>query len=530
MSGSSTTDEASASSSLCQVCKKSEFKYTCPACSVKTCSLACVNAHKANSKCTGKRALVEHVAINEFDEKVLRRDISLLEDASCKAHTAQTHSLETRNDSVVRKGGGGRQVVIRLIEILGRSSGTLRDIRKLRDFLSKRSPLTTLHLVPDLFQLAKRNSSCLKYPGGKPKSKKGEQQQQQQPEKTEEPNADAGKADPEATKGESTLAPQEPRQEPVVHWKLEWRFQPAKEGGEEVVLNEVCSEDAKSGDLIEALVGNRWRRDLADSIPDYIAAGTEKVSVFMKVLMSHKPHTYHDESPYNNTEQDLSRCNKFWLLDASKSIKENLYYRVVVEHPVFIVTLDASKFPVMVEEPQPIKEVEEPAAEPVDEPAAVEGPTFPVDLPPPAPSKGGWPHHSGKGRSSGKGQWSGHPGGSKGWQDYSGDGSGWWSAGKGGKGADNWAWGPQYSQPQSNWQGGNRGRREMTTCSIQVARGTLSGMAQRGIAPRAKAATGVKGKVAVTTITEVKEETGDTDDQRFPPPERLSLKRLFLHI
>lgn len=27
--------------------------------------------------------------------------------------------------------------------------------------------------------------------------------------------------------------------------------------------------------------------------------------------MSHKPHTYHDESPYNNTEQDLSRCNKY---------------------------------------------------------------------------------------------------------------------------------------------------------------------------------------------------------------------------
>lgn len=30
-----------------------------------------------------------------------------------------------------------------------------------------------------------------------------------------------------------------PAQEPVVQWKIEWRFQAAKEGTDEVVLNEV---------------------------------------------------------------------------------------------------------------------------------------------------------------------------------------------------------------------------------------------------------------------------------------------------
>lgn len=31
---------------LCEVCKKNPFKYRCPACNMKTCSLACVNGHK----------------------------------------------------------------------------------------------------------------------------------------------------------------------------------------------------------------------------------------------------------------------------------------------------------------------------------------------------------------------------------------------------------------------------------------------------------------------------------------------------
>ncbi|KAF4754165.1 hypothetical protein FOZ62_025539, partial [Perkinsus olseni] len=465
----SSPGETSASSaSLCQVCKKNDFKYTCPACSMRTCSLECVNAHKATTKCTGKRALVEHVAINEFDEKVLRRDISLLEDASCKAHTAQTHALETRNDSVNRNTRSKQRHAARYA---------------LRDLLSKRSPWTTVHLVPDLFQLAKRNSSCLKYPGGKPKSKHHQHQQQQQGEaaKPDEPNpeasakegseqvlptAPAGTSQPDKsaeTPGDSAkAAPDEapPPQDPVVQWKIEWRFQPVKEGADEVVLNEVSSEEAKLGDMIEALVSNKWRRDLSTTIPDYITAGPEKASVFMKVLMSHRPHTYHDESPYNNTEQDLSRCNKFWPMDPTKSIKENLHFRVVVEHPVFIVTLEPAKYPVMVEEAQPIVEVAEDAP-PAPEPSVQEA-GLADDLPPPAPTpgKGSWHQHSrkggkgGKGHSGpGKGQWTGQYTGSGEWRDYSGD-NGWWNAGKGGgKGSDSWSWGPQYPPSQNEWQG-----------------------------------------------------------------------------
>ncbi|EER18252.1 conserved hypothetical protein, partial [Perkinsus marinus ATCC 50983] len=52
MGGTEKSDASSAS--LCQVCKNNDFKYTCPACSMRTCSLECVNAHKAKTNCTGK--------------------------------------------------------------------------------------------------------------------------------------------------------------------------------------------------------------------------------------------------------------------------------------------------------------------------------------------------------------------------------------------------------------------------------------------------------------------------------------------
>ncbi|CCF58294.1 hypothetical protein KAFR_0E01400 [Kazachstania africana CBS 2517] len=38
---------------LCEVCQKESFKYKCPKCLKKTCSLKCSKLHKSNDKCTG---------------------------------------------------------------------------------------------------------------------------------------------------------------------------------------------------------------------------------------------------------------------------------------------------------------------------------------------------------------------------------------------------------------------------------------------------------------------------------------------
>ena len=38
----------------CEVCNKSQFKYKCPGCTTKTCSLNCSKQHKIDFKCDGK--------------------------------------------------------------------------------------------------------------------------------------------------------------------------------------------------------------------------------------------------------------------------------------------------------------------------------------------------------------------------------------------------------------------------------------------------------------------------------------------
>eukprot|EP00930_Biecheleria_cincta_P091180 TRINITY_DN8067_c0_g1_i1.p1 TRINITY_DN8067_c0_g1~~TRINITY_DN8067_c0_g1_i1.p1 ORF type:complete len:233 (-),score=17.60 TRINITY_DN8067_c0_g1_i1:308-1006(-) len=65
----------------CQACTVAESRYRCPACSFRSCSLACVKAHKASSGCTGKRARTELVTpLNSFTDQVVLRDFGLLED------------------------------------------------------------------------------------------------------------------------------------------------------------------------------------------------------------------------------------------------------------------------------------------------------------------------------------------------------------------------------------------------------------------------------------------------------------------
>ena len=40
---------------LCEICKKEEYKYNCPRCLIKTCSVKCVKAHKKKFGCDGEK-------------------------------------------------------------------------------------------------------------------------------------------------------------------------------------------------------------------------------------------------------------------------------------------------------------------------------------------------------------------------------------------------------------------------------------------------------------------------------------------
>lgn len=76
---SSSAGAASSSSSLiCGSCASAAPKYTCPRCKAKSCSLACVRAHKTATGCSGERSAAEAIAIAEMTDSDLRRDFQLL--------------------------------------------------------------------------------------------------------------------------------------------------------------------------------------------------------------------------------------------------------------------------------------------------------------------------------------------------------------------------------------------------------------------------------------------------------------------
>ncbi|KAJ0836831.1 putative Zinc finger, HIT-type [Helianthus annuus] len=81
---------SSPSSKHCDECKANEFKYKCPGCSVRSCSLPCVKAHKQRTGCTGKRQqLTEFVPLSKFDDNLLLSDYNMLEDVKRIADSAK---------------------------------------------------------------------------------------------------------------------------------------------------------------------------------------------------------------------------------------------------------------------------------------------------------------------------------------------------------------------------------------------------------------------------------------------------------
>ncbi len=66
----------------CQFCKLNEYKYICPKCFYKTCSVQCVKSHKKRFGCDGQRDKFKKVnSQNDFNDKVFFRDIRFLNNA-----------------------------------------------------------------------------------------------------------------------------------------------------------------------------------------------------------------------------------------------------------------------------------------------------------------------------------------------------------------------------------------------------------------------------------------------------------------
>ena len=69
----------SVQASVCALCGEPS-RYRCPACSIRTCSLACVQLHKYQQSCSGVRETEKFRAVQQFDDAALGRDYRFLED------------------------------------------------------------------------------------------------------------------------------------------------------------------------------------------------------------------------------------------------------------------------------------------------------------------------------------------------------------------------------------------------------------------------------------------------------------------
>ncbi|KAF3792697.1 Box C/D snoRNA protein 1 [Nymphaea thermarum] len=84
-----TEEELSHRASLCEECGVQPFKYRCPGCSLRTCSLPCVKSHKKRTNCNGRRDRTHFIPISEFNDAHLISDYNLLEETKRVAESAR---------------------------------------------------------------------------------------------------------------------------------------------------------------------------------------------------------------------------------------------------------------------------------------------------------------------------------------------------------------------------------------------------------------------------------------------------------
>ncbi|KRX03288.1 hypothetical protein PPERSA_09196 [Pseudocohnilembus persalinus] len=63
----------------CEICNLNKFKYTCPACSIRTCGLQCVREHKQKFSCSGVyRQEKQRIGKEEFSGESIKKDYQFL--------------------------------------------------------------------------------------------------------------------------------------------------------------------------------------------------------------------------------------------------------------------------------------------------------------------------------------------------------------------------------------------------------------------------------------------------------------------
>lgn len=81
----------------CSICLSTSFKYKCPSCLVKTCSLTCFKKHKDQLECTGLKNSLKFKRLANFDDDQLRDDFKFLED-----HDRQMNGIKRQKRNIVQ--------------------------------------------------------------------------------------------------------------------------------------------------------------------------------------------------------------------------------------------------------------------------------------------------------------------------------------------------------------------------------------------------------------------------------------------
>eukprot|EP01025_Chloroclados_australasicus_P068508 TRINITY_DN9517_c0_g1_i1.p3 TRINITY_DN9517_c0_g1~~TRINITY_DN9517_c0_g1_i1.p3 ORF type:complete len:300 (+),score=24.66 TRINITY_DN9517_c0_g1_i1:134-901(+) len=114
----------------CEICQQKTWKYKCPRCSLKTCSLDCVNKHKTETQCSGKRKRTEFVPMDKFDDNLLIKDYKLLQEI-----------IETKERAQKRQKGNKFQRSTKRLKSLAHKKGI--DLRFMPSESTKRIQNTT---------------------------------------------------------------------------------------------------------------------------------------------------------------------------------------------------------------------------------------------------------------------------------------------------------------------------------------------------------------------------------------------------
>eukprot|EP00927_Polykrikos_kofoidii_P032647 TRINITY_DN2774_c0_g1_i1.p1 TRINITY_DN2774_c0_g1~~TRINITY_DN2774_c0_g1_i1.p1 ORF type:complete len:418 (-),score=85.80 TRINITY_DN2774_c0_g1_i1:232-1485(-) len=311
----------------CEICgTAAAAKYRCPACDRRTCCVVCVREHKTRFGCTGKRPRAEYVApLKAFDDRLVMRDYNFLDDV----------------DSVVDRANRNIRILSSDVGIQARRHQMRISLARMAASAGRRMKLI---FAPSAFGLARSNTTKViggcKYRKGKGKGKmkgKGKGKGKSKGKGKDEEFEDDGYGSKPA----------------YIAWRVEWRFGPRGQTGFETKLvDNTLPEHEVVGPSLARFLGDDWKfGPTRHLLLPYVEAGVDKLEVFLKQpprtalpaeLSENESESADEDTKWRRTPRQFPMAPApppFCKLDKSRTFRENLAGRSLVEFPVIYVAL-----------------------------------------------------------------------------------------------------------------------------------------------------------------------------------------------